>query len=459
MVAAACDTNVFHVNAAVDYGYVCVFINGQYNCGINNFCNFYRNCVVAFSVNFQSSCSACFSGSSFHFQTGDFHIFCACDTTFDVCECQFIVIPFLVRTSFAFVCSQFHIRFCEFKTAAQFQSDAGAVFQNCAQSIAYSGFDFQFFQFNHFVGSNINSIFYGCFDAFAFNGSVCQVGTTRDCDIVGFNSYFCLFAFGSFVHYGSQIESQNSTSLQFTADGNFHFVCICVFQGCYFNFVFAIVYIECSIFYAFRNILILCFVTFDTDSQIAFISNCAAGFVEIRVVQGQCVLCCKFFACRIISCCKCQLYFRTGYFFVCTFCILDLVLCVVLGTHNLSCSFYVAGSRKCSTWNQGYDHSRSHHHGKKFLHGSFLLLSRLFISFSFHNYTTNLPLVCTASLPSATGKNGTSCTAVHSPIPQRASDSLVQSSSVPKRYRESTDFVCKFIILMHSIFGKRKFRM
>ena len=248
--------------------------------------------------------------------------------------------------------------------------------------------------------------------------------------------------------------------MHFTVDNDFQFIGIVEFYGVYINLV-AVVMNICNFctahifLYSYFTVAVTfqCYI----QSHICVSIDFAAFFVEVRIVQRQCVLHLCVRACCVVSCCVCQLYFRPCHFvFVSLF---DLVLCVVLGTHNLSCSFYVAGSRKCSCGNQGYDHSRSHHHGKKFLHGSFLLLSRLFISFSFHNYTTNLLLVCTASLPSATGKNGTSCTAVHSPIPQRASDSLVQSSSVPKRYRESTDFVCKFIILMHSIFGKRKFRM
>ena len=457
MVAAACDTNVFHVNAAVNYGYVCVFINGHYYCGVNYFSYFYGNCVVAVSVNFQSSNCACFSGSSFHFQTCDFQNVCATNNITDV-QYDFIVFE-AVDSRVTYAEFQVCLFACEFKTVAQFQFQFTVCFDDRANVVANSGFNLQFFQFNHFFRSNINSIFYRSFDAFAFNGSVCQIGTVGDCDIIGFNSYFCLFAFCCFVHNGSQVKGQNGASVHFTVDYNFYFVVICKFYRCDFYFVAIVIHIcEFNIFVAFASLFCYCFVAFQCDRQCALVSDCAAGFVEIRVIQRQSVFHCCIGSGSVVSCCECQLCFGAGYFFV-NFAGLDLVLCVVLGTYNLSCCFYVAGSRKCSCGNQGYDHSRSHHHGKKLLHGSFLLLSRLFISFSFHNYTTNLPLVCTASLPSATGKNGTLGTAVHSPIPQRASDSLVQSSSVPKRYRESTDFVCKFIILMHSIFGKRKFRM
>ena len=240
MIAVVCDTCVVNVNAAVDYRYVFVFINGHGYCVVNYFSNFYRNCVVTINIYFDSSCRTRFSGSSFHFQTSNFEPFCTCDTVTDISECYFIVVPYNIGNRCAIICRQCQFRFYEFKAAVQFQSDVCAVFSNCTQSITNCGFDFQFFDFSNFFCSYINCVFNRSFDAFAFYGSKYQVIAVCDCCIVGINGDCSCFAFGCFIH--NHIRQVNT-------DYHASFKLCCIFSTffsyCKFKFI-SISYFNCD---------------------------------------------------------------------------------------------------------------------------------------------------------------------------------------------------------------------
>ena len=381
MIAVVCDTCVVNVNAAVDYRYVFVFINGHGYCVVNYFSNFYRNCVVTINIYFDSSCRTRFSGSSFHFQTINFEPFCTCDTVTDIFECYFIVVPCNIGNRCTFICRQCQVRFYEFKTAVQFQSDVCAVFSNCTQSITNCGFDFQFFDFSNFFCSYINCIFNRSFDTFAFYGSKYQVIAVCYCSVVGVNGYCSCFAFGNFVNaYVVQRDTNYLTSCIsvhitiFFCNCNFEFSIICFFNidiefRCYI--IAAIFYIDCV------------FVEFAT-------------FEIYYVVEIQCEFQ-AVFAFQCVSCCQCQLQFRA----INRIARFDFINCEVFGVNHFSCCFEVASCCKCCCRNQRYDHSRSHYHGKKFFHGfipPFKIL--FFVLCSFYNYTTKRISLC-ASVVSA----------------------------------------------------------
>ena len=178
VIAVVCDTFVVNVNAAVDYRYVFVFINCHSYCVVNYFSNFYRYCVTACQVYSYCSCGACFSGSSFNFQTFDCPCVCCTIQASNIFQRDndfIIVIPIFVQS--------YVINFCcriinEFETAVQFQFQfvfGVATNFNEIFEIANCCFNFNVFQCCNFFCSNINCVFNGSFDTFCFDGSEYQV--------------------------------------------------------------------------------------------------------------------------------------------------------------------------------------------------------------------------------------------------------------------------------------------
>ena len=389
VIAVVCDTFVVNANAAVDYRYVFVFINGHNYCVVNNFSNFYRYCVATCSIYFDCSCGTSFSRCSFNIQTLNCHDVGSFDaaTNFDD---DFIVIIFNAGfDSRFFEFDRVACAVCEFETAVQFQFEFirfCIVSESCCKSVTYSGFNFDVFDCSNFFCSDINCVFNGSFDTSCFYGSDYQIIAVCYCSIVGINGYCSCFTFGCFIHYDTSIVTIGNFDSQNIASADFLTV---ISTDCYFEFVF----VNVNYFGINRSFAIQSQCCTNIVSFAVFVSVC-----DFSVIQCECEFQSRT-ACCCISCCECQLNFRTCNFTVCFF---NFILCVVFSINYFSCCFEVAGSCKCCCRNQRYDHSRSHYHGKKFFHGfipPFKIL--FFVLCSFYNYTTKRISLCASAASAA----------------------------------------------------------
>ncbi len=198
MIGVICDTVVVYVNAAVDYGYIFVFIYGQSYCLVNNLSCFY--CI---------SCS--FEGTRNSFVSQSLYCqFCNCtnlsisciddDSCCIDCQCVVILFTFGARdcnNQFVVIIALFDCVSSVRRNCTGFQFKTGACFDFkllTFNEVACCCFDLQiFFQLCCFFFSNFCYLLQCSLDACILNCCICQ-SICGQIQIIGINCYCSLCA-------------------------------------------------------------------------------------------------------------------------------------------------------------------------------------------------------------------------------------------------------------------------
>ena len=226
MIGVICDTVVVYVNAAVDYGYIIVFIYGQSYCLVNNL-----SCFYCISCCFESASNTCVS-QSFYCQ------FCNCTNLSiscindDICcfDCQCItnvsIVDFndqlvVIITLSDCVISCICVAILQFETGAYF--DFEFLIFNKVTSCC---FDLQiFFQFCCFFFSNFCYLLQCSLDACILNCYKCDI-ICGQIQVIGINRYCSLCTCACLCQNSSQSNFDDVIFCQNTFDCYFDFILV-----------------------------------------------------------------------------------------------------------------------------------------------------------------------------------------------------------------------------------------
>ena len=301
MVGIICDTVVFCVNAAVDYGQIFVFINGNFDYAVYNLNSFYCICC----------CSKTFTVCAFLSLYSDFSncanlgiccvdcyiVFSDCNcicTAFNNFTCQNVVINICYCQS-AISDDVVYFDSCPFETGCQLQFDNLI----CCE-IANCCFDFQFsFQLCCFIFSNFCHFLQCCCDTSVQNCCEYQIIGCY-AQIVGINGYCSFCVFGCLCQ----------TSIQFQDN-------LVILAQCFANSIFFVTLVHCEYDGSFviTNIFCCYFRLYFATGFVVFNSYQTSNSIIVRpfcVVQSYCCFirnCCCLICCCVINRFYCQLQF------------------------------------------------------------------------------------------------------------------------------------------------------
>jgi len=340
VVGIICDTLVSNVNAAVDYRYIFVFINGNFDCICNNLsnndciCCIVETCCAFNSLNCQFAFCANLSGVSGDYQIVSFNCDCICCSSYFDNSCSFaltVIIYFVLGSRIAY-------QLVEFKVSGQFQFESLTNFK-----VANVRFNLQFsFQSRDTFFCDFCYLFHGSFNTCVFNFCECQVICCYHITVNGDCSLFangCAFQ----LHVGTQFNGDDVFVFQFNIfdcqlEAVFFYICDC----------------RCSYCCTFNKNI--------------FCNFCCRNCLEFSTIQCECQF---MLGCR--TCCiltvtvNLQLQFN---FFVVQHCFFVSIFSYINRVDYFSYCFSRTCVSKCCCGHQGNYHSCSHDHRDKFLHWS-----------------------------------------------------------------------------------------